>query len=595
MLSLDNAFSAEDVEAFDRRIREKLGREQDISYCAEPKLDGVAVNLRYRNGVLDLGATRGDGTAGEDVTQNVRAIRSIPLRLIGKPIPELVEVRGEVYMPRQAFSDLNKRSLSEGGKAFANPRNAAAGSLRQLDPGITADRSLNFFAYGIGELKGCPMPPSHGALLDLLKAWGVRVNALSTIVTGAQGCLQYFGRMSVQRARLPYEIDGVVYKVDSLADQERLGAVSRAPRWAIAHKFPAQEETTIVEGIDFQVGRTGALTPVARLRPVHVGGVIVSNASLHNIGELERKDIRIGDTVMVRRAGDVIPEVVAAIVNQRPKQAKPVDCPRRCPVCGSEVIRGEGEAIARCSGGLICGSQRKQSLLHFASRRAMNIDGLGEKIVEQLIERNMVTTPADLYRLTPAALAGMNRMGEKSAGRLVESIQKSRHTTWPRFLYALGIPGVGESTASVLADHFAKPEELARAGLMELMAVPDVGPVVASAIETFFRQEHNRRVIADLRQQGITWPDREVAAHSRNLRLAGQSFVITGTLMGMTREQARQEIERRGGQFANSVSSRTTYVICGQHPGSKFLKAKRLRLNILTEPEFIELLNKHEK
>ncbi len=589
MLSLDNAFSQEDLESFDRRVREKLEVEA-VEYTAEPKLDGLAISLRYEKGVLTRGATRGDGATGEDVTQNVRTVRSIPLQLMGSGWPAVLEVRGEVYMPKQGFEALNRDLAKRGEKTYVNPRNTAAGSLRQLDPRITAQRPLEFYAYGLGEVKPDKLPRRHSEILEQLREWGQRVNRETRKVQGAAGCLGYYADMGKKRERLPYEIDGVVYKVDRLDWQEELGFVARAPRWAIAHKFPAQEEMTVLKAVDFQVGRTGALTPTARLEPVFVGGVTVSNATLHNMDEVERKDIRIGDTVIVRRAGDVIPEVAGVVLARRPKGAKKVKLPKTCPECGSEVVRPEGEAVARCSGGLVCPAQRKELIRHFASRRAMDVEGLGDKIVDQLVSTGAVETPADLYKLDARQLADMERMGEKSAQNLVQALDKSKTTTLPRFLLALGIPEVGEATALTLAKHFGALEPLMEADEEALLEVPDVGPVVAAEIAAFFRQKHNRGVIAALRKAGVHWPAMPKRAAAASQALAGKTFVLTGTLAGMTRDEAKERIQAQGGKVAGSVSKKTDYVVVGSEAGSKLKEAERLGIALLDEAGLLKLL-----
>jgi DNA ligase (NAD+) len=586
MLSLDNAFSIEELVAFDRRARERLKTEDPLDYSAETKLDGMAISLIYEKGRLVRGATRGDGQTGEDVSHNVRTIDSIPLRLRGTRHPSVLEVRGEVYMPKAGFAALNARLARDGAKTFVNPRNAAAGTLRQLDPKITVTRPLEFFAYGVGYFEDGALPDRHSETLESLKAWGIRISPLSKVVRGVEGCREYYEQIGRQRDSLAYEIDGVVLKVDRVELQQALGFVSRAPRWAIAFKFPAQEVMTIVHGVDFQVGRTGALTPVARLEPVFVGGVTVSNATLHNLDEIERKDVRIGDTVIVRRAGDVIPEIVKVVHERRTGQAPPVRLPDKCPVCGSDVVRPEGQAVARCSGGLFCAAQRKEKLRHFASRRAMDIEGLGAKIVEQLVEKGVegleVRTPADIYRLTPDMLANLERMGEKSAEKLVAAIERSKSTTFARFLFALGIPEVGEATAANLARHFAQLETLAVAEQDELEAVPDIGPVVAQHVREFFHQPENLAVISALRDHGVTWPA-EKPAPADVLPLRGKTFVLTGTLSSMTREQAKERIQRAGGKVTGSVSAKTDYLVAGTDPGSKLTKAEQLGVTVLDE------------
>ncbi|NGP54587.1 NAD-dependent DNA ligase LigA [Thioalkalivibrio sp. XN8] len=592
MLSLENAFTADELQAFDRRVRERLETDDQISYAAETKLDGMAISLLYEDGHLVRGATRGDGQTGEDVTHNVRTVESIPLRLRGKGHPPRLEVRGEIYMPKAGFACLNERLAASGSKTFVNPRNAAAGTLRQLDPRVAAQRPLEFFAYGVGYCEGAELPERHSEVLEMLKGWGVRVSPLNRVVQGAAGCQAYYDQMLGERDELPYEIDGVVFKVDKRTQQQALGFVSRAPRWAVAFKFPAQEVTTVVRGVDFQVGRTGALTPVARLEPVFVGGVTVSNATLHNMDEIERKDVRIGDTVIVRRAGDVIPEVVRVLHERREGHPEPVELPAKCPVCGSDVVRPEGQAAARCSGGLFCAAQRKEKLRHFASRRAMDIEGLGARIIEQLVEEGVdgreVQTPADIYALTTDELAGLERMGEKSAANLVASISRSKDTTFARFLFALGIPEVGEVTAASLARHFGSIDRLAEAETDDLEAVPDVGPVIAQHVHEFFRQPHNLDVIAALRARGVNWP--AIDYEPDVLPLAGKSFVLTGALETMTRDEARDRIQAAGGKVTGSVSGKTDYVVAGKDPGSKLDKAEQLGVTVLNESELLELL-----
>lgn len=585
MLSLDNAFSADELIAFDRRVRERLKSDEIIEYSAETKLDGTAISLLYERGRLVRGATRGDGQTGEDVTHNVRTIESVPLRLRGRNAPALMEVRGEVYMPKAGFAALNARLAEEGAKTFVNPRNAAAGTLRQLDPRIAASRPLEFIAYGVGHYEDGDLPDRHSKVLESLKDWGVRVSPLTKLVRGAEGCQSYYDEVAEQRDALAYEIDGIVLKVDRIEWQKSLGFVSRAPRWAIAFKFPAQEVTTIVRGVDFQVGRTGALTPVARLEPVFVGGVTVSNATLHNVDEIERKDVRIGDTVIVRRAGDVIPEVVRVVHDRRVGHAERIALPEKCPVCGSDVVRPEGQAVARCSGGLYCAAQRKEKLRHFASRRAMDVEGFGAKIIEQLVEKGVegktIQTPADIYALTAEQVSGLERMGTKSADKLIAAIDKSKDTTLPRFLFALGIPEVGEVTAANLARHYGDIDQLALAEQDELEGVPDVGPVVALHVYEFFRQAENLAVIASLRKRGVKWPREQ--QRSDDLPLQGKTFVLTGTLESMTRDEARERIESLGGKVSGSVSAKTDYVVVGTDPGSKLKRAEQLGVSVVDE------------
>ena len=587
MLSLDNAFNEEDIAAFNQRIQDKLHHD-DVDYCCEPKLDGLAVSLRYENGILIRAATRGDGSIGEDVTANIRTIKMIPLKLHGEHFPIVLEARGEVFISKKGFDRLNKQAENKNEKIFANPRNAAAGSLRQLDPRITATRPLEIYFYGIGFFEGMPPPKKQSELLAALSSWGLRTNPLVKTVKGEKGCLAYYEKIGKQRASLPYEIDGVVYKVDSVAEQETLGFVTRAPRWAVAHKFKAAEAHTTIEAVEFQVGRTGALTPVARLHPVQVGGVKVSNATLHNMDEIERKDIRIGDKVIIRRAGDVIPEVVSVITDNRPANTKKIHLPKTCPVCHSAIEQIEDEAIARCTGGLICAAQRKETIKHFAARRAMDIEGLGDKLVEQLVDVDLIRTVADIYDLSKLQLADLERMGEKSAQNLLDQIEKSKTTTLPRFLYALGIREVGEATAKQLAQSFLTLPALQAATEEELQSVPDVGPIVATHVAHFFQEPHNRDVIK-LIAAGVHWPEVKAGKH---LPLAGKTFVITGTLRDISRDEAKEQLEKLGAKVAGSVSSKTSYVVVGADPGSKYDKAKELNIEILDDAAFHAFLKK---
>jgi DNA ligase (NAD+) len=588
MLSLDNVFNDDELKAFDKRIRDRLADAdivvESVTYWAEPKLDGAAISLRYEKGELVFGATRGDGTTGEDVTHNIRTIRSIPLRLRG-PAPAVLEVRGEVFMPKAGFEEFNKRAIERGEKTFVNPRNAAAGSLRQLDSRLAASRPLDAFFYALGEASDDILRTikEQSTIVALLQDLGLRTCPEGALVEGVIGCMEFYSRVGQQRSGLPYDIDGVVYKVNKLEWQRELGFVSRAPRWAVAHKFPAQEELTIVRDVEFQVGRTGALTPVARLEPVFVGGVTVSNATLHNIDDLQRKDVRIGDTVIVRRAGDVIPEIVAVVAARRPDDARVVTLPAKCPVCGSDVERGEGEAIARCIGGLFCPAQRKEAIRHFASRRALNIEGFGAKLVDQLVDLGIVQTPADLYSLTAEQLAELDRLGEKSAQKLIAAVEKSKQTTYARFLYGLGIGNVGEATALALATEFGTLEELLAADEERLLEVPDVGPVVAAAIHAFFHEPHNVDVIRALLRAGIRWP--AVAPRPRDLPLRGKTFVITGTLQSMTRDDAKARLQALGAKVAGSVSKNTTALIVGADPGSKLQAAQSLNVEIWSEEQ----------
>ena len=589
MLSINNGFSEEDVHNFDRRIHEGLESNRAVDYACELKFDGLAINLRYENGVLVLASTRGDGFTGEDVTANIRTVRSIPLKLQTKKPPALIEVRGEVLMFKADFAKLNQRQREANQKEFANPRNAAAGSLRQLDSRVTAQRSLRFFAYGIGSLEGADMPLRHSALLDWYQSLGIPVCSERTVVNDAQGLLAFFGDIGQRRSQLPYDIDGVVYKVDDIAQQKQLGFVSRAPRFAIAHKFPAEEATTTVLGIEIQVGRTGALTPVARLSPVAVGGVTVTNATLHNEDEVRRKDIRIGDCVIVRRAGDVIPEVVANVPERRPSDAQEFVMPSACPVCGSAIVRLEEEAVARCSGGwLTCAAQRKGGLLHFVSRRAMDIEGLGEQLVEQLVDRGLVTTPADFYTLNLETLSNLDRMAKKSAQNVLDALEKSKTTSLARFIYSLGIRHVGESTAKSLAKHFGSLDALLASDDNHILSVNDIGPVVAQSILNFFADPLNRQLIDQLRASGIHWEEGE-PEQSSDL-LAGKTFVLTGTLPTLSRDDARAKIEAAGGKVAGSVSKKTSYVVAGEEAGSKLTRAEELGVAILDEEQFLKLL-----
>lgn len=587
MLSLDNAFTSEDVQAFDQRVRDKLHSLFEVEYCSELKIDGLAVTLHYDHGVLVCAATRGDGATGEDITKNIRTVKMIPLHLFGDHYPRTLEVRGEVFMSKKSFQRLNQEANKKGDKIFANPRNAAAGSLRQLDSHITASRSLEFYCYGVGEVSTHELPKTQVEMLRWLATMGLPVSPYIKVVDGYEGCMQYYQHIGAERDKLPFEIDGVVYKVNSFTEQEKLGFVSRAPRWAVAHKFPAEEAQTVIEAVEFQVGRTGALTPVARLKPVHVSGVTVSNATLHNMDEVQRKDIHIGDTVIVRRAGDVIPEVVKVLEAKRPRDVKKILLPKHCPVCHSAIEQVEGEAVARCTGGLYCPAQRKEAIRHFASRRAMNIEGLGDKLVEQLVDTDLISSVADVYHLKQEQIENLERMGSKSAVNLLQEIEKSNNTTFARFLYALGIREVGEATAKLLASHFRTLDTLQAATEEQLQTVPDIGPVVAAHIAHFFSEPHNKKVIAKLLAAGIHWP---AVAESKNLPLAGKTFVITGTLATLSREEAKEQLERLGAKVAGSVSAKTSYVIVGADPGSKFEKAKELGVAILDEDGLKKLL-----
>ena len=591
MLSLSNAFSAEEVQDFDKRVRDRLDLDNAvIRYAAEPKLDGLAVSLLYENGLLQRGATRGDGYTGEDVTHNVRTVASIPLKLVGNNWPKVLEVRGEVYMPKAGFQKLNKDAEARGEKLFVNPRNAAAGSLRQLDPKLTAQRPLSFYAYGVGVVEGVELPETHSDILSTLRAWGLPVTRLTKVVSGVEGCLRFYSEIGERRTSLDYEIDGVVFKVDELSLQRQLGFVSRAPRWAIAQKFPPEEMTTTVEKVEFQVGRTGALTPVARLVPVFVGGVTVSNATLHNMDELTRKDVRVGDTVIVRRAGDVIPEVASVVIDQRPKGARAVKLPKQCPICGSEVVRIEEEAVARCSGGTFCPAQRKEAIKHFASRRAMDIDGLGDKLIDQMVETDIIKTPADLFDLTLEQVAGLDRMAEKSARNLLDSLEESKSTDLGRLIYALGIREVGEATAQSLASHFGKMEALSNASEEELQNVPDVGPVVAGRVAGFFAQSQNQRVVEALFKAGVVYKLIEVRAKQTDAAFDSKTFVLTGSMASLTRDQAKKRIQQLGGKVTGSVSKNTDYVVAGEKAGSKLRKAEDLGVTVLGEDDLLEML-----
>ena len=590
MLSLDNAFDAQELRDFDRRVRERLGRGNDeIEYACEPKLDGIAVSLLYRDGILQRGATRGDGFSGEDITHNVRTIPSIPLRLNGEGIPGVLEVRGEIYMPRQGFEQLNERARAAGEKTFVNPRNAAAGSLRQLDARLTAQRPLQMCCYSVGLVEEGDLPDTHAQVLDSLLRWGLRTNPESRVVRGIASCEAYYESLAQKRDGLPYDIDGIVYKVNDLAAQQRLGFVSRAPRWAIARKFPAQEEMTRLLDVEFQVGRTGAITPVARLEPVFVGGVTVSNATLHNSDEVQRLGVRIGDTVIVRRAGDVIPQVVSVVPDRRPEDAKAVQFPGRCPVCDSPVEREPGEAVMRCMGGLVCAAQQKAAIKHFVSRRAMDIDGLGDKLVEQLVDEGLVLNVAGLYRVSREQLLQLERMGEKSADKLLASLENSKNTTLARFLFALGIREVGEATALSLARHFGSWEALAAATEEQLLQVDDVGPVVADHLRQFFDSVSSQEVVAQLRESGLHWPDLE-PPQADQLPLAGETWVVTGKLEAMERNEAKAILQELGAKVAGSVSARTSCVVAGPGAGSKLGKATELGVEVIDEAAFIARL-----
>jgi DNA ligase (NAD+) len=587
MTSMDNAFDDSEAREWDQRVRKSLEIEGDVAYTAEPKFDGTSVSLRYENGVLTQAGTRGDGSTGEDVTVNVRTIKTVPLHLQGKGWPKVVEVRGEVVIPKKDFERLNAEQLKQGAKIFANPRNAAAGSLRQLDPRITALRPLSFFPWGLGEVYE-PVARRYSEVSKQLRDWGFRVTEFLRVVKGADECLEYHQEILAKRDKLPFEIDGVVYKVDDLRARDQLGYTARAPRWAIAHKFPAHEENTVVEDIMASVGRTGVITPVAVLKPVQVSGVTVTHATLHNQDEVERKDVRIGDTVIVRRAGDVIPEVVGVIKDKRPRGTKPWHMPKKCPVCDSDVIREAEEAAHRCMGGLVCSAQRMGAILHFASRHAMDIEGLGDKLVQQLVDKDMVKTVADIYHLKKDELANLERMAEKSAQNLLEQIKKSKDTTLARFLHALGIPQVGEATAQLLADQFGSIDEIMDADRETLEQIHGIGPAMAEDISSFFHEKHNRGVIRDLLEAGIHWP--KPARVKKSSALAGKTFVLTGGLSTMTRDEAKRRLQELGAKIAGSVSKKTDYVIVGEEPGSKADKARELGVTMLNEKEFLKLL-----
>jgi DNA ligase (NAD+) len=594
MLSLDNAFDDEELFSFDRRLRDKLERDSALGYCAEPKLDGLAVSLLYEAGNLSRAATRGDGRSGENITANARTIVSVPLRLMGENLPRRIEVRGEVYMELEGFDALNQSQRQAGGKVFANPRNAAAGSLRLLDSRITASRPLTFCSYGIGLCEGIELPASQFRQMQYLRSIGIPVSRQIELLDSIEDCLDYHQRILEQRDSLAFDIDGVVFKLDNTAWQREAGFVSRAPRWAIAYKFPAQEVMTRLLDVDFQVGRTGALTPVARLDPVAVGGVMVSNATLHNMDEIERKDVRIGDIVIVRRAGDVIPEVVAPVLQQREGDLKLPRMPVRCPVCDSEVLQQPGQAAYRCVGGLVCAAQRKEAIKHYASRKALDIEGLGDKLVEQMLEQGMVDSIADLYHLSLDQLAGLERMAEKSARNLLDALEQSKQTSLARFIYALGIREVGEATAEALAGHFGAIEAVMDADEEALQQVEDVGPVVAGNIRHFFDQEKNRDIVEKILLQGVSWPQADAAQQQQLQTLEGKTYVISGTLEGLSRDQAAKLLKARGAKVSGSVSTKTTAVISGDNPGSKVTKAEELGVEILDQIGFENLLGGRE-
>ncbi|MEZ5573343.1 MAG: NAD-dependent DNA ligase LigA [Halioglobus sp.] len=593
MLSLENAFSADDMRHFNRRLLDRLGEDAaPLEFACEPKLDGIAVSLLYRGGVLERGATRGDGTTGEDITHNVRTIRSIPLRLRGEGFPAVLEVRGEIYMPKAGFEQLNNRARERGEKPFVNPRNAAAGSLRQLDARITAERPLQMCCYSVGYVDGGELPSRHSEVMACLHNWGLRINQDSAVVRGIEACDAYYEALAARRNSLPYDIDGIVFKVNEFALQQRLGFVAKAPRWAIARKFPAQEEMTRLLDVEFQVGRTGTITPVARLEPIFVGGVTVSNATLHNSDEIVRLGVQIGDTVIVRRAGDVIPQVVSVVLDRRPADARAIVFPDKCPVCQSAVEREEGEAALRCMGGLVCAAQQKAAIKHFASRRAMDIEGLGDKLVEQLVDAGLVVNVSSLYALSKAQLLQLERMGEKSADNLLAALGKSRQTTLPRFIFALGIREVGEATALNLARHFGSWPALVAASEQQLLEVADVGPVVADHLRQFFDSASSMAVVQSLRDAGVHWPDIETAG-SQPLPLAGQTWVVTGKLESLDRDDAKARLQALGAKVAGSVSAKTTCVLAGPGAGSKLSRANELGVEVIDEDAFLALLSQH--
>ena len=610
MLSLANAFTDEEVADFARKIVDRLGRD-DLEFSVEPKFDGLAISLRYEDGLFVRGATRGDGERGEDVTLNLRTIKSIPLRLRGKGWPAVLEVRGEVYMPRAAFEKYNEKARASDGKIkpLVNPRNGAAGSLRQLDPKITASRPLAFYAYAAGVVDGGSLPPTHAGMLEKFREWGLPVSPLTGTTHGVDGLLKYYKKIGAKRDTLPFDIDGVVYKINALALQRDLGFVGRTPRWAIAHKFPAQEQVTTVEDIIVNIGRTGAATPAAKLKPVFVGGVTVTNATLHNADQVARLDVRVGDTVIVRRAGDVIPEVVSVVLEKRPARTHAWKMPSHCPVCGSAIEREEDEAVARCTGGLTCAAQRVQAIFHFAGRRAMDIDGLGERYIEDLCDLDYVHSVADLYKLSLDDLLEMKRRADKRDGRtpetvksgkiatkwaenLIGAIDKSRQTTLDRFLYSLGIPNVGETTAKTLVRYFGSLDPIMDASEEELLGVPDVGPIVAAHIHAFFAEPRNRKVIADLRKRGITWKESEPQRASEG-PLAGKTVVLTGSLTSLTRDEAKDKLEALGAKVAGSVSKKTSFIVAGAEAGSKLAKAEELGVEIWDEAKLTEFLRGH--
>ncbi|PMG07292.1 DNA ligase (NAD(+)) LigA [Vibrio breoganii] len=593
MLSLDNAFDDSELKAFHKRMQDRLNSSELGAFSCEPKLDGLAVSLMYENGVLVQAATRGDGTTGENITQNVRTISAIPLKLQGEGYPTRLEVRGEVFMPKAGFDRFNEQAIAKGEKPFANPRNAAAGSLRQLDSRITAKRPLGFYAYSVGVIEGGELENSHYQRFLQLKEWGLPMCPVVRKVENLNDVIAYYQYILETRDDLDYEIDGVVIKLDEIAKQEQLGFVARAPRWAIAYKFPAQEELTTLNDVEFQVGRTGAITPVAKLEPVFVGGVTVSNATLHNADEIQRLGVMVGDTVIIRRAGDVIPQITGVVLDRRPDDAKAIVYPVVCPVCGSDAERTEGEAVTRCTGGLVCSAQRKQALKHFVSRKAMDVDGLGDKVVEQLVEKEMVQTPADLFKLSAGRITVLDRMGPKSAQNVVDALEKSKQTTLPRFLYSLGIREVGEATAANLAQHFKTLERIEQASVEALLKVPDVGAIVAEHIKAFFAQERNQAVIAELIESGINWAEIKEVANAEELPLAGKTVVLTGSLSQLTRSDAKAALQNLGAKVTGSVSKKTDILFAGEAAGSKLAKAQDLGVEIQDEQGLIDLMQQH--
>ena len=593
MLSLENAFDQDDMLAFNRRVLDRLEQtEVELEFACEPKLDGIAVSLLYNAGCLERAATRGDGATGEDITHNVRTIHAIPLRLRGEDVPAVLEVRGEIYMPREGFEALNRNARKRGDKPFVNPRNAAAGSLRQLDSRVTASRPLDMCCYSVGRVEGGELPDRHADVLKRLHSWGLKVNPESVVVRGIGACDDYYQKMAAKRDSLSYDIDGIVFKVNELELQARLGFVSRAPRWAVARKFPAQEELTTVLDVEFQVGRTGAITPVARLKPIFVGGVTVSNATLHNGDEIERLGLRVGDTVVVRRAGDVIPQVASVVLDRRPRNARAVEFPTRCPVCDSKLEREEGEAVWRCVGGLICAAQQKAAIKHYVSRRAMDIDGLGDKLIEQLVDEGLVENVAGLYTLSRDVLQGLERMGEKSADNILRAVEKSKQTALPRFIFALGIREVGEATARNLALHFGAWEALVSASEDQLLDVDDVGPVVADHLRQFFDSSSSMELVAQLRNAGVSWPDVEKAQSSMQ-PLRGQTWVVTGKLEQLSRTEAKAHLLAIGAKVAGSVSAKTDCIVAGPGAGSKLAKAQELGVRVIDETALLAMLASH--